>query len=69
MLCYDNSLRRQSTYRLVYASTPRGNLAHIYFVNEDLNNNAFLDGDEDAATAYNIGNPNLPDYFNGYGLR
>jgi protocatechuate 3,4-dioxygenase beta subunit len=36
------------------------------FVNEDLNNNAVLDGDEDQDSSYSVGDPDLPDYFNGY---
>lgn len=36
------------------------------FVNEDLNNNAYLDGNEDQLTSYSVGAPNLPDYFAGY---
>lgn len=36
------------------------------FVNEDLNNNAVLDGDEDALDAYTTGDPDLPSYFPGY---
>ena len=36
------------------------------FVNEDLNNNATLDGDEDELTGYSPGDPDLPDYFSGY---
>jgi protocatechuate 3,4-dioxygenase beta subunit len=36
------------------------------FVNEDLNNNAVLDGDEDQDGSYSLGDPDLPDYFDGY---
>jgi len=36
------------------------------FINEDLNNNAYLDGAEDQLTTYNAGGIDLPDYFTGY---